>query len=290
MKTGLVLEGGAMRGMFTAGALDVLMEQGVAFDGVMGVSAGAALGCNYKSRQIGRSLRYNQRFCRDWRYCSFRSLLLTGDLYGADFAYRRVPEELDPFDTVTYQSHPSRFWVVCTNAATGAPVYHECPRGDREDIAWIRASASMPGVSRMVWLDGMPLSDGGTSDSIPLLQMQAMGFDRCVVILTQPAGYVKQPNQLLPLLRLPLRRYPALVEALRTRHLHYNDTLREIACQEAEGRILVLRPEAPLNIGAVCHDPEEMARVYRLGQEQMTRHLDAVKAFLRPAQEAQRLS
>ena len=134
MKRGLVLEGGAMRGLFTAGVTDVMLERGVTYDGIVGVSAGAVFGCNYKSHQPGRVLRYNLRFCRDPRYCSVRSWAKTGDLYGADFCYRAIPDELDPFDRAAYAADPTDFWVVCTDADTGKPVYHNCLTGDENDL------------------------------------------------------------------------------------------------------------------------------------------------------------
>ena len=192
MKTGLVLEGGAMRGMFTAGVLDVLMEAGVAVDGAVGVSAGAAFGCNYKSRQIGRAIRYNMTYCRDPRYCSLRSLVRTGDLYGVDFCYRVIPMELDPFDVETFARNPMPFYAVCTDLRTGKPVYHLLQNGGEEDMAWIRASASMPMVSRIVRLDGHELLDGGIADSIPLRFFESIGYERNIVVLTQPQGFIKK--------------------------------------------------------------------------------------------------
>ena len=163
-KTGLVLEGGAMRGMFTAGVTDVMMEHGIEFDGAVGVSAGAAFGCNYKSRQIGRSIRYNKRFCNDRRYCGLRSLLLTGNIYNTDFAYREVPLHLDEFDFAAYAANPMEFWLVCTDIETGLPVYHRYDGYHDHGFDWIRASASMPMVSRTVEIDGQKLLDGGISD------------------------------------------------------------------------------------------------------------------------------
>ena len=144
MKRGLVLEGGAMRGMFSAGAMDVMMEQGISFDGIMGVSAGAVFGCNYKSNQPGRVLRYNLRFCQDPRYCSFRSFLKTGDLYGGEFCYREIPNKLDPFDRAAYRASPMDFYVVAADVETGQAVYRNCLEGGEEDLQWFRASASMP--------------------------------------------------------------------------------------------------------------------------------------------------
>lgn len=167
MKTGLVLEGGAMRGMFTAGVMDVLMENGVDFDGVIGVSAGAAFGCNYKSKQIGRVIRYNTRFCADKRYGGLGSLVKTGDIYNTDFCYGTVPLELDPFDFTAYDANPQEFYVVCTDIESGQPVYHKYLGQSDHGFDWIRASASMPLVSRIVEIEGRKLLDGGIADSSP---------------------------------------------------------------------------------------------------------------------------
>lgn len=247
---GLVLEGGAMRGLFTAGVLDVMMENGIAVDGIMGVSAGAAFGCNYKSNQKGRALRYNKRFCKEWRYASFRSWLLTGDLYGEDFCYRRVPLELDVFDSKAFAASPCAYYAVCTDVETGLPVYAKCDKGDERDLRWIQASASMPLASRMVMIDGRPMLDGGISDSIPLKKMQQLGYERNIVILTQPEGYRKQPNKLVPLMRLFYRRYPALPETLARRHDAYNAQLDYVSACEEQGNTLVIRPEMKLAVSS----------------------------------------
>jgi predicted patatin/cPLA2 family phospholipase len=168
MKLGIVLEGGAMRGLFTAGVLDVLMENGIVCDGMVGVSAGATFGCNYKSKQIGRTLRYNLKYCRDKRYCSFSSLIKTGDLYGADFCYRQIPNELDIFDTKAFLENPMEFYIVCSDIDSGKPLYYKYEKSDDRDLEYMRASASMPLVSRIVEIDGKRLLDGGMTDSIPL--------------------------------------------------------------------------------------------------------------------------
>ena len=164
---GLVLEGGAMRGMFTAGVTDVYMEQGISFDGAVGVSAGAAFGCNVRvaADRPGDPL---QQALQGLALCRDRSWLFTGDLYGADFDYRRLPEELDPWDTETFRKNPMAFWCVCTDADTGEPVYWRCSSGGKKDLLYIRASASMPVASRPVEVDGRRLLDGGIADSIPL--------------------------------------------------------------------------------------------------------------------------
>ena len=253
----------------------------MSFDGAIGVSAGAVFGCNYKSRQIGRVIRYNKAYCQDPRYVSFRSLLKTGDIYGEQFCYHELPDRLDPFDVKTYAENPMNFYVVCTDADTGKAVYHNCLKGDAEDIQWMRASASMPALSRFVKLDSYSLSDGGTADSIPVRFFESIGYDRNVVILTQPEGYVKKPNQLLPLLRILLWKNPALIHALENRHERYNETLAYIREQERSGNLLVIRPEAPLNIGAVERHPEELERVYQIGRKEGEKRLREVKKFLK---------
>lgn len=280
MKKGLILEGGAMRGMFTAGVIDVMMEHDIVFDGAIGVSAGAVFGCNYKSHQIGRSLRYNTKFCKDPRYASFRSLLTTGDLYGADFCYNEIPNKLDPFDLETYRNSPMEFYVVCTDVETGKPVYQKCMTGDAHDILWMRASASMPLVSRIVEVDGYKLLDGGISDSIPIRQFQKLGYDRNIIVLTQPLDYVKPKNQMVPLLRIMMRKYPNLVRTMRFRHDIYNATTAYIRKLEQKGRVFVIRPEAPLNIARVEHDPKELTRVYQLGRSVAEKRLEEMQAFL----------
>lgn len=281
MKKGLILEGGAMRGLFTAGVIDVLMEHGTMFDGAIGVSAGAAFGCNYKSGQIGRVLRYNTRFCSDPRYCSLRSLIRTGDLYGRDFCYCEVPLKYDPFDFAAYEANPMAFWVVCTDIETGEAVYHEYTGWDDAGFDWIRASASMPLVSNIVEINGRKLLDGGIADSIPVRFFESAGYERNVAVLTQPASYRKEKNRALPLIRLKYRAYPRLTETLARRHTEYNETLDYIAAQERAGKLLVIRPDAPLPVRRAERDPDRLREAYRLGRAAAEAKLDEVAAFLK---------
>ena len=214
MKTGLVLEGGAMRGMFTAGVLDVLMEHGIVLDGAIGVSAGAVFGCNYKSHQIGRVIRYNTQYCNDKRYASFGNLLRTGNLYSEQFCYHTVPEKLDVFDAKAFAENPMDFFVVCTDVRTGDPIYHKCRTGDAEDIQWMQASASMPLAAKIVKIGHYQLLDGGIADSIPVRFFESIGYKRNLIVLTQPKGFVKKKNKMLPVIRARYLRYPAFVEAV----------------------------------------------------------------------------
>ena len=267
MKKGLILEGGAMRGLFSAGVMDVMMENGIVFDGAIGVSAGAAFGCNYKSKQPGRVLRYNTKYSKDKRYCSIRSLLKTGDLYGADFCYRELPEELDIFDVETYRANPMEFYAVATDIETGNPVYHRCDSGAGDDLEWYRASASLPLVSRIVEIDGLKLLDGGISDSVPLKFFENIGYDKNVVVLTQPKGYRKGKNSTVPLLKMKYRKYPKLIEGMKKRHDMYNATLEYVEKRENEGRVLVIRPEEKLPIKRVERDPVRLCEVYDMGRK-----------------------
>lgn len=280
MKTALILEGGAMRGMFTCGVIDVFLENGVEFDGAAGISAGATFGCNFKSRQAGRAIRYNKRYGRDPRYCSLRSLIRTGDLYGADFCYRELPDVLDPFDRAAFRDNPMAFYVGATDVETGEIVYHRCDDGGEADIQWMRASASMPLVSRPVALEGRLLLDGGIVDAVPYAYMEKLGYDRNVAVLTQPKGYRKQPTRGMALFRLGLRRWPKVAGAMAARHEVYNRQMAEIDAREAAGRLLVLRPRESLGISRTEKRPSELERVYRLGREEAVRRLEEVKEYL----------
>ena len=280
MKSGLVLEGGAMRGLFTAGVLDAWMEAGIVFDGAVGVSAGACFGCNYKSRQPGRVIRYNRRFAKDARYCSWWSLFRTGNLFNEDFCYRELPLELDPFDGATYAANPMEFHLSVTDCETGKAVYRRIDRADEEAFRWIQASASMPLVSRPVEIAGRFYLDGGLSDGIPLAYFERLGYNRNVVVTTRPHGYRKFRSWKLKLLKPLLGKYPAVHEALSTRHEWYNATLAYIDERVAAGAALLVCPDEPLPIKRVCHDPEVMQRVYDIGREKGASATESVRRFL----------
>lgn len=280
LKKGLILEGGAMRGMFTAGVIDVMMENGIEYDGIIGVSAGAAFGCNYKSKQIGRAIRYNMKYCGDKRFAGIRSLIKTGNLYNTEFAYGEVPLKYDVFDFDTYQSNPTAFYVVCTDIETGQAVYHNYGGKDDHCFDWIRASASMPLVSQIVEIDGQKLLDGGIADSIPVQFFETIGYDKNVAVLTQPAHYRKEKNRLMPLIRRKYREYPKLVEAMDCRHLAYNQTLAYIEAREKQGKLLVIRPEQALQIGRVEKNPDKLKEVYDLGRQAAALRIEEIKAYL----------
>ena len=279
MKRGLVLEGGAMRGLWTAGITDVMMEHDIWPDGLIGVSAGAAFGCNYKSRQIGRAIRYNMRFAKDSRYSGIRSLLTTGDYFNAEFDYHIVPKQYEIYDDDAFNRNPMEFIVVCTDVETGEAVYKPLTEANYDTYEWIRASASMPLVSKVVNIHGRKLLDGGVADSIPLAYTESIGYDRNVVVLTQPLGYQKEHNRLMPLMRLALRRYPEMIKALDYRHIMYNKQLEYVAQAEREGRCLVIRPDAKIPIGHISHNPQQMQHVYQIGRAIGERYIERIKDF-----------
>lgn len=279
MKKGLVLEGGAMRGLFTAGIIDVMMEAGIEPDGLIGVSAGAAFGCNYKSRQPGRAIRYNMRFAKDPRYSGIWSLLKSGDYFNAEFGYHVVPKEYDIFDIEAFERNPMAFIVVCTDVETGQAIYHKVDHVDFDELEWLRASASMPLASKVVEVGGHKLLDGGVADSIPLAYAESIGYERNVVILTQPEGYTKKHSRLMPLMRIGLRKYPEMVKAMDQRHLMYNRELEFVSQAEREGRCLVIRPKQKIPIGHISHDPENMRQVYDMGRDMGKEKLNDIIAF-----------
>lgn len=287
MKIGLIMEGGAMRGMFTAGVLDVLMENGLVTDGAIGVSAGAVFGCNYKSHQIGRVIRYNTEYCNDKRYASFKNLVKTGNLYSEQFCYHEVPEKLDPFNEAAFAASPMDFFVVCTDVKTGEPIYHKCRKGDAEDVLWMEASASMPLAAKIVKIGHYGLLDGGVADSIPVRFFESIGYKRNLIILTQPKGYIKKKNKFLPAIRAKYFRYPAFVEAVADRHERYNETLSYISMLEQAGKDYVIRPPIPLEIGSMERDPAQLRRVYDTGRAVAEIQVDKIAAFVEQSRAAE---
>ena len=279
MKTGLVLEGGAMRCMFTAGVIDVLMEHKIAFDGGIGVSAGAAFGVNYKSQQIGRVLRYNLKFAGDPRYASWKLWRRTGNLYGANFCFHILPNELDIFDTKTFKNNPMEFWTVSTDASTGKANYHLLKDAGYADLEWVRASASIPFFAHPVAIGGKFYFDGGVSDSIPIKFAQSK-YDKNVVVLTQPATYRKGNNYLWPIEKTVLKKYPAILPPIKNRAENYNACLDYIEEQENMGNIFVIRPPQALEISTLETDKSNIKRVYNIGRQTAKQNIENLRTFL----------
>ena len=279
-KIGMVLEGGGNRGIYTAGVLDVFLENNILVDGVIGVSAGAIHGCSYVSGQIGRSIGYAAKYCRDPRYMSFRSLIKTGDYVGVDFCYHELPEKLYPFNNDAFEASPIDYYVTCTNMENGQALYQKCPslRGDKID--WVRASASMPLVSRIVEIDGYKLLDGGVADSIPLQAFQQLGYERNIVILTRIAGYKKKPNSMMPLMRRRLKEYPQFLQTAQNRHIFYNQEVEYVEKEAQAGKVCLIRPSKYLKVGRLERNPERIKEMYQLGRSDALAKLAEVKAFI----------
>ena len=278
MKTGLVLEGGAMRGMFTAGVLDVFLAAGVHADGVVGVSAGALFGVNYLSGQAGRAIRYNKRYNRDKNYMGLRPLLREGNLFSTRYAYDLVPRKLDPFDDDAFQKSGVPFYAVVTDVDTGLPRYIRVT-SVFEQMDALRASGSMPFVSRPVLLDGRRYLDGGVSDSIPFRWMSAQGYDKLIVVLTREEGYRKTPMN-PALLRLLGMRSPALARRLARRPDAYTRARAALERWPAAGRAFVVRPSRKTPISRIETDPDKLQQVYDLGLADGKACLPALRAYL----------
>lgn len=278
MKTGLVLEGGAMRGMYTAGVLDTFLEGGIRVDAVVGVSAGALFGVNYLSGQKGRVIRYNKRFNGDKAYMGLRPLLREGNLISTHYAYERVPRELDPFDDEAFQASGVPFYAVVTDTATGEPEYIRIQSAFAQ-MDTLRASGSMPFVSRPVKIDAREYLDGGIGDSIPFQWMRRQGYEKLVVVLTQDKAYRKTPMPRLPL-KLLQRSYPQIARQLRHRHETYNNALDILTQWEKAGKAYVLRPSEPIHIHRTERDPQKLQQVYDLGIKDCRKHLPQLRQYL----------
>ncbi len=279
-KTALVLEGGSFRGQFTAGVLDVLLEHAVAFDACYGVSAGTMNGLNFKSRQIGRVNRINLTFCDDQRYIGARSLARTGSIVGYDFLLNDVQDRLDPFDNGSYLENPLRLFATVANVTFGSAEYLEV-RDATLDIDAVRASMSLPLVAQPVEIAGSLYLDGGVADSVPVEHvLEDEGFDRAVVVLTQHRGFKKKPYELMRAARARYAGYPYLLDALETRHVRYNEQREHIWEYERTGKVLVVVPPHPVEVGQVERDASKLLELYIAGRQEAMRMLGQIEEFI----------
>ena len=278
MKVGLVLEGGAMRGMFTAGVLDVFLDENIQIDGVVSVSAGALFGVNLLTKQRGRALRYNKQFLNDPRYIGLKSWLRTGNIVNKEFAFYDVPFKIDIFDNETFKQSQTDFYATLTNVETGEAEYHLItdPFAQMETL---RATSAMPYVSQIVEVDGKPYLDGGIADSIPLAFCQSLGFDKVIVVLTRPFDYRKTPSN--PLInKLFYRKFPNLAKTLQNRYQVYNQQVEDVIQQSEQDKIFTIRPSVTLPIKRIEKDLNKVQAMYDLGVSDATRELENLKAYL----------
>ena len=268
-----------MRGIYTAGVLDVFMEENIQVDGVAGVSAGAIHGASYVSAQPGRNFRYHKKYCRNWRFMSMRSWLITGDIVGYKFCYDTIPYQLDPFDFEQFAKSKIEFFAGATNIETGEAELLS-GRSEKRLLANIHASASLPVLSRIVKIGEKKYLDGGISDSIPWEAFRKLGYDRQIVVLTRPEGYRKGPEKLMPIIRKQYRKYPKFIEACEKRYLVYNETVDRLEKAEENGEILLIRPSREIPIKRTEKNPEVVQAQYDLGREDALKQLDAVREYL----------
>jgi len=278
-KVGLVLEGGGMRGLYSAGVLDYFLQENLSVDGVIGVSAGAVHGCSFVAKQAKRSYRIYTTYANDKRFLSFASLWKTGDIFGADFCYRQIPNELDPFDYQAFREATTDFYVVCTDLSTGMAEYVKVEDLETQ-MDFLRASGSLPLVSRIVKIGDHEYLDGGIADSIPILRFQEMGFEKNIVVLTQARDYRKKSDVLMPLIRWKYRKYPLFLKAAESRAAHYNETLDLIHQMEKEGRVFVIQPEQQVQIGRLEKDVNKLKALYDQGFNDAKSHFVQMKSYL----------
>lgn len=278
-KLGMVLEGGGMRGIYTAGVLDYFMDQNFYPDGVIGVSAGACHATSYLSKQRGRNYRVNTKYLGNKEYLSLTSLLKTGSLFGMEFMFHKIPEVLEPYDYDAFNQSTTEYIAVSTDMETGKPFY-KVIHDAKTDIDYIQASSSLPLLSRPVELEGRKLLDGGISDSIPITYMVERGYDKNIVVLTQCGDYRKGKNNLLPIIRHNYKKYPKLVEALADRHLRYNQTLDDLEQLEKEGKAFIIRPSKPVTISRIEKNLEKLQALYEEGYQDAKNQYEAMMHYL----------
>lgn len=280
MKIGLVLEGGAMRGLYSAGVIDTFLEENISIDKIIGVSAGALFGMNYKSKQAGRVLRYNTKYLTNKNYMGLYSYLTTGNVMNEDFCFHQLVHELDPVDFKTYRESPVEFYVVVTNLLTGRGEYHRLDDLDHQDnIEYLRASGSMPYVSKPVIINNQKYLDGGCSDSIPIRKMMDMDVDKIIVVLTRPLGFRKKEGPHV-INELYYKKYPHFIDTLNHRYLDYNLSLDIISSLEKKKEIFVFRPSRYIKVGRIEKNVKVIQEMYRLGYDDAHQQLDALKEYL----------
>ena len=278
IKTAFVLEGGAMRGLYSAGVLDIFMQNEISTDTIYGVSAGALFGINFKSKQIGRAIRYNIKYAHEKNYMGLYSLVTTGNIMNKEFCFNKLVNELDKFDFETFNNTPIDFFAVVTNLETGKAEYLKI-NDAKQGLEALRASGSMPFVSKCVKINNSKYLDGAISDPIPLQKALDDGYEKIIVVLTRPEGYRKRKD-CMPF-DLIYRKYPNFVETAKKQYEIYNKTLDLIKKYEEDGKIIVLRPSKNLKIARVEKNINKLNAIYNLGVEDCSLRLKEIKEYLK---------
>lgn len=282
MQAGLVLEGGGMRGLYTAGVLEYFMEKDLYFPYNIGVSAGACMAASYLSRQKGRNKRVNLDFVEDKRYISFSNFIRKREIFGMDFIFDEIPNRLVPFDMDTFRESPEEFVIVTTDCETGEAVYYDKTNHGDDLVKLLRASSSLPFVASSVEYKGRHLLDGGIVDPIPIKKAQADGYEKNVIILTKPEGYFKRPPSKLSAF-LKYKEHPIINDLLAVRYKHYNETLGYIEEQERLGNVFVMRPSKALAVGRMERNKERLEELYELGWKDAKEQFEELQRFLNVA-------
>ena len=264
--TALVLEGGGLRGVFTCGVLDCFMDHGITFPFTVGVSAGACNGLSYMSGQRGRAKSSNIDLMDKYHYVGLRYLLTQGCIMDFKLLFEDFPERIIPYDYDAYFSNPSRFVMVATNCLTGKAEYLEEKSSSKRVMSIVRASSSLPYVTKITYVDGIPMLDGGIADSIPVRYALDQGYEKLVVILTRNKGYRKKEGK-VRIAKAFYRKYPALQNALMERNIVYNRTMDLIESLEDQGKITVIRPIRPVDVGRMEKDTAKLSALYREGYD-----------------------
>ena len=279
MKVGLVLEGGGMRALFTAGVLDALLDvKELDVDGIVGVSAGALFGANYVSGQKERAIRYNKKYARDKRYMGLHSWITTGNAVNKEFAFYEIPFKLDVFDQEKFKQSKIDFYVVMTNVENGQAEY-VLIKDVFEQMEYLRATSALPFASKIIEINGKKYLDGGISDSIPIDYCQSLGYDKIIVVLTRPENIHKE-DKLNFLYKLVYRKYPNLVERLINMGKDYEVVLKKIKDLETENKIFVIRPPKVLKIGRLEKNEDKIQSVYDIGLNTGKKEIDNLLKYL----------
>lgn len=281
MKTGLVLEGGALRAIFSSGVCDALLDGDIMTDYVIGVSAGIAYGVSYVSRQPRRNLEVVTRYAPDKRYMGMNNLVdkENRSYFGLKFAYDTIPNELIPFDYDTFAAYPGQVEAVVTNLNTGKADYLPVPRRDKKSLL-LQATCAMPLLFPIYRIGGQPYLDGGAADSIPWKRALDQGCDRVMVVLTRPRAYRRKPDQMIRLIRKQYKQYPAFVRAMETRAQRYNRDREELFEMEKEGKLLVIAPQSTLGVGRIERDTEKLRLLWAEGYQMTVDRMDEIRDYL----------
>lgn len=279
-KIGLILEGGGMRGIYTAGVLDFFIEKNIEVDITIGVSAGSCHASSYLSKQYKRAYNATVDYINDKRYLSFSNLIKTGSIFGMDFMFNKIPNELNIYDYDTFAKSKSKFVVVATNCETGSPEYFEL-KDLKKEIIYMQASCSIPMFANIVEIDNFKLVDGGVSDSVPIEYSLNQGYKKNIVVLTRDITYKKNKQKFLPIVNRKYKKYPNLVKAIENRHLNYNKSLNLVNKLEKDGDVLVIRPKKPVNVSQIEKNAKKLTALYEEGYDDAKELYDKILDFIK---------